>query len=544
MSSQESRLPELQVTRTDDPRVVAEAAAGDYSLHAAPPTWRLSRMRLLLAWSSLATGVFWFYLAALVALLVGTTNAVIGIVLAVALFSLLGAVTSRAAAESGLGAGMFARSLFGFQGSALASLLFAATGVYFFVFESSILAVAGKAFFDGQGLTMDIRIWYLIFVVASVPLVLKGVHAWLDRLNGWLIPLYVVGMIAILVWITSDAGGYSSAWASFEPAQVMVQGPPWLFAAMVYFGDLVLVMFTMEWARLGRTTDLRFATAVTFGPVFYVVTFLVNGLIGIYLFNMLNVKQLAEGELAASIVGVTGLLGLLWLIVTQTRINTANLYAASTGLQSVASRVLRINAPRSLWVVVAGAIGYLIMLTNVFSFIVDALQYQGIAVVSWVAMTVVHAMYLWRKGTLGRAEFRPGRVPGFNRVGLGVWILTTALGVVLKQTEPAFFATYGLLLVFGIAALLYAIGIAKAPRRWFVQTRPHDPQDEVEDPWEDRVRCHVCARSYLAREMDRDPTAEHQAICADCASSLTFVGAATAEAAKRDPAPARSTVRL
>lgn len=544
MSSQDRRVPTLKVTRTDDPRVVLEAATSDYSLHAAPPSWRLSRMRLLLAWSSLATGVFWFYLAALVAMLVGTTNAVIGIVLAVALFSVLGAITNRGAAESGLGAGMFARSLFGFQGSALASLLFAATAVYFFVFESSILAVAGKAFFDGQGLTMDIKIWYLIFVVASVPLVLKGVHAWLDRLNGWLIPLYILGMVAILVWITTDAGGYSGAWASFEPEQVLVHGPPWLFAAMVYFGDLVLVMFTMEWARLGRTDDLRFASAVTFGPVFYVITFLVNGLIGIYLFNMLDVEQLAEGELAASIVGVTGFLGLLWLIVTQTRINTANLYAASTGLQSVASRVLRIDASRSVWVVVAGVIGYLIMLTNVFSFIVDALQYQGIAVVSWVAMTVVHMLYLWRRGTLGGAEFRPGRVPGFNRLGLGVWVLTTTLGVVLRQTEPAFFATYGLLVVFGLAALLYLAGIVKAPRAWLALARPHDPQDEVENPWEDRVQCHACDRSYLAREMDRDPTREYQPICAACASSLTFVRAAVADARSSGAAQARPRVRL
>ena len=47
--------------------------------------------------------------------------------------------------------------------------------------------------------------------------------------------------------------------------------------------------------------------------------------------------------------------------------------------------------------------------------------------------------------------------------------------------------------------------------------RPDDPTDEVDDPWEARVRCHACDKSYIAQEMDRDPTAGHQAICAACA---------------------------
>jgi hypothetical protein len=541
MSVPEAGLPPLKVSRDDDPRVVAEAASEDYSLHVAPRTWRLSRLRLLLAWSSLATGVFWFYLAALVALLVGTTNAVIGILVAVAGFSALSVVVNRGSVESGLGSGLFARGLFGFQGSALASLLVGAAGVYFFVFESSILAVAGKAFFDGQGLELDIRIWYLLFVIASVPLVLKGVNAWLDRLNGWLIPAYVIGMIVILIWITADAGGYSGAWASFKPEQMFVEGPPWLFAAMIYFGDLLLLMFLMEWGRLGRKEDLGFSNAVTFGPVFYGVTFLVNGLIGIYLVDMLKITELNEGQLAASIVAVTGLVGLAFLIVTQTRINTANLYVASTGLQAVASRVFRIDAPRAVWVIVAGAIGFLIMLTNVFSFIVDALQYQGIAVDGWVAMTVVHILYLRRKGVA--AEFRPGRVPAFNFLGLGVWVIATAVGVFLKLSEPGFFATWGLLVVFLLAAALYAVGLAQAPRSWLERERPHDPATEVDDPWETRVRCHMCERSYLAVEMDRDPTAGHQAICAVCASNLTFVGAAAAEAGRGTEAP-RPTAKV
>ena len=45
-----------------------------------------------------------------------------------------------------------------------------------------------------------------------------------------------------------------------------------------------------------------------------------------------------------------------------------------------------------------------------------------------------------------------------------------------------------------------------AQPQWFAMKRPNDPIDEVEDAWEARVRCHRCDKSYVAQEMDRDPT--------------------------------------
>ena len=35
--------------------------------------------------------------------------------------------------------------------------------------------------------------------------------------------------------------------------------------------------------------------------------------------------------------------------------------------------------------VFAVVVGYLLMLTNIFSYVLDALNYQGIAIVAWVA---------------------------------------------------------------------------------------------------------------------------------------------------------------
>jgi purine-cytosine permease-like protein len=526
-------LPQLKVSHEDDPRVVEEAANEDYSLHVVPRTWRMSRGRLTMAWWALITGIFYVYVAALVALTVGTGSAVVGILLTVVAFSVIGAFINRAAVESGLTVALFSRGIFGFVGAAFATLIFAATAIYYFVFEGSIIAVAAQKWFADAGMSLDIRFWYLIVVLVAMPLVMKGVRTWLDRLNGLLLPLYVVGIIAVLVWVTSNAGGYSGAWMHIGPPQPIVQGPGWLFAFSVYMGVGIFMMYTMDFARLGRREDLAFSRVVTFGPVFYLLTFFVNGLIGIYLVEALKIKQLGEGELATTIVGQTGLLGFLLIVVTQTRINTANLYLASSNLQSFGSRILNLAWPRTAWVLIAGAISYLIMLTNVFSFILDALAYQAIAIVVWIAMALVHIAHLRRTVGLSNVEFRPGRVPAVNPGGLGVAVVLTALGIGLKNAEPAFFGTWGLPMLFLVTAGLYGAVLMAAPQAWFVLRRPHDPLAEVEDPWEDRVRCYACDKSYLAREMDRDPSHGHEAVCAACASGPAFYSAAFRESRER-----------
>ena len=78
--------------------------------------------------------------------------------------------------------------------------------------------------------------------------------------------------------------------------------------------------------------------------------------------------------------------------------------------------------------------------------------------------------------------------------------------------------------------VVYALALTFARPSWFAMARPHDPLDEVSDPESERLRCHACDRSYIAREMDRDPSADHQAICAACASTPARYKAARAEA--------------
>jgi purine-cytosine permease-like protein len=532
MAIQEERGPAdpaLQTSLEDDPRALAEAASEDFSLHVVPHTWRMDRGKLTLAWWGVATAFFYIYFAAFAALAYGTVNALIGLGMTVIVYSLVNWVMLRAASHSGLTVALFSRSMFGFVGASIATVIFAATCIYYWVFEGSVVSVAAQSLLGGP-----LKMWYAIVIVATIPLVWRGVRTWIDKFNGWMLPLFVIGMTAVIVWTLADHGYHG-----FLPGAKAAPGTtlPWLQVFSAYMGVWILMMFTFDFARLARPRDERYHVAVTFGFAYYVMTFMINGLIGILLVSSFGITFAGlagkESALPVDIVGVTGVLGLLLIAITQFRINVVNAYLASTNLQSFFSRLFRLNLPRVFWLVVAGAIGYVLMLTNIFSYVNDALAYQGIAIVAWVSIALTHIGWRALHGQmLEQQEFRPGRIPAFNPGGIVAWGVATGVGLWMKiglSSTDQFFATWGLPITFGIAAAIYGASLVGARASWFEMKRPHDPALEVDDPWEVRIRCHRCDRYFLAREMDRDPTADHQAICAECATGQHFYIAARRE---------------
>lgn len=530
MATTATTYPPLETSPHDDPKALAEAASEDFSLHVVPNTWRMTKSRLMFAWWGVATAFFYIYFAAFAALAYGTVNTLIGLGMTVICYTLINWVMVRAASRSGLTVALFSRSMFGYIGASIATLIFAATCIYYWVFEGSVVSVAAQTYFGGP-----LKMWYAIVIVLTIPLIWRGVRKWMDRFNGWMLPLFVIGMTAVIAWTLASKGYHGFLPGSKAPPGTTL---PWLQVFSAYMGVWILMMFTFDFARLAQPKDERFHVAVTFGLAYYVMTFIINGLIGILLVSAFGISfaELAgkESALPVDIVGVTGLLGVLLIAITQFRINVANAYLASTNLQSFFSRLFRLHLPRVFWLCVAGAIGFVLMLTNIFSYVNDALAYQGIAIVAWVAIALAHIGWNHLHGKrLEQQEFRPGRIPAINPGGLIAWAVATGIGVYLKvglSSTNQLFATWGLPITFGIAFGLYAASLLLARSTWFALERPGDPVQEIADPWEVRIRCHRCKRFFLGQETDRDPTADHQPICAECATGVEFYGAARREA--------------
>ncbi|MGV9350958.1 SCP2 sterol-binding domain-containing protein [Streptomyces spiralis] len=521
-------LPPLEESFGDDPAVVRNAGTEDYAMHVVPKTWRSGRWSMAMAWYALASAMAWLLTAGVAAIQVGPRDALLGAALSVIAYSVLCSAMATYASRTGTNVNLFSRMLFGLRGGAIATLVLFMIATFYATFEGSVVAHAFHVKFGGPPLWF----WYLIVVVYSVPLAIGGVRRWLDKFNGGLLPVYVVGL-GTAVGRTIAVKGYRPGWLDAEQGVARLNGPGWLYSFALYMGVWVLMMFAGDLARYAKVEDLTFHRWFTFGPVFHGFTLFVNALVGIFLAEQLVDSRLTELSAVDGILALMGIWAVVFIWVTQTRINTANYYVASSNLANLGGHLIKRSVPRWAWVVVLGVLVYVLMLQDLLSKLQVALEYSAIITVAWVGVVVAYMVWAKARGVEPEEiEYRPGRVPSVNWSGLTAWTAGTVVGVVLLNAGGATGGTWYAPATFIVAFLTYALALLFGPGAQFILERPYDPRHEVADAWLSRIRCHVCSRSYTAQEMDRDPSSDHRPICCECAaSSRSFLEAANREAA-------------
>ncbi|MFD5228759.1 purine-cytosine permease family protein [Streptomyces qaidamensis] len=510
-SRADAELPDehLQLSHDDDPRVVAEQAVEEYTNHVVPPSARLGRWQVFGGWYSIASAMAFLYYGALSAALVGTTQALIGLGAVVVVYSLLGSRSARQALRSGLNSTLLSRELFGARGAALGSLLIAAAATYYAVFESSVLAAAFQSYFG----VWDIRVWYTLVVLGMLPLMLGGLQTWWSKLNSISLPVYFFGVVLAVV-VAGARFGWDGAWSHFQPGANPHGIPGWLTVFVLYMGVWILIPDTQDAARMGRSEDAAFHAKVTFGWVFYLVSYAFNGLAGILIVALAGPAGAAasEGGVVQAVIRSLGLVGFLVIVVSQIRINSANFYFASINLDRFVAQFSKRRPNRRAWVFVIAAIVLALMFTNVFGYIAKALAWQGVLVVSWVAMVIVS--WLFDRGA--EVEYRPRRVKALAP-GFAVWMVSSGVGIALLQmpdTLPVWSALAPLV-SFALAGAGYAVLRAAGISGRRATTTP-DVRSELPSPWDVRLRCAGCGLSYVGVEMDRDESGRVR--CLECQS--------------------------
>ena len=106
-----------------------------------------------------------------------------------------------------------------------------------------------------------------------------------------------------------------------------------------------------------------------------------------------------------AIIGVLGAAGLLVIVISQARINTLNYYQSSSNFERLLGFLFGIKIRRQLLVVATTVLVFLLMLTDVFSYLQQALIWQGVFFVGWVGITLTHY-------ALVPADRRPARSSG------------------------------------------------------------------------------------------------------------------------------------
>ena len=449
--------------------VKAETEGVDSATHAIPEGERATAFSLTMAWWGVCSALFYIFLAATLAVAYGTVNTIIAMVLTVISYGLINGVLSRYSLKTGLSVSLFSRVLFGKAGALLATAIFFLTAIYYAVFEGSVIAVAASNVVDG----LSYGVACILVVAYSVPMVFGSVQHFLDKLNGFLLPLYVIGLVAAVI-ATITTYGYSNDWISYAPEG----GAPangWVSAYIAYMGVWILMMFTFDYARFGSRGDVAYHARFNFGIPFYVMTFLVNGLVGIFLITSGTVATVSETGVVDQLITVLGgLVAVIFIWVTQTRINSANFYLATVNMQAFFEKLLGVRLKKWVWAIVVGVVVLVMMrATDVFAYILDALTYQGIFVTAWVGIATTHILSRRYERMFGeRVYYHFHEVPRFNPAGLTAWLAAAGTGLAMTLTGTG--AAYAPVVTVVLSSLIYAGLLRVAQRSWYAVTQAEE----------------------------------------------------------------------
>ncbi|WP_302139426.1 purine-cytosine permease family protein [Halomonas alkalicola] len=438
----------------------SKAADLDFAETPVPPEGRMPRTNLMMAWWAVCSAIFYLVVAAAMARTYGTTNALIGIFLTVIAYGVINGIISRYSIKTGLTVALFSKVMFGHVGAVVATLIFFATALYYAVFEGYVMALVLS---EWSGLSMALATG--IVAVLGVSLIFGSVQHWLDKFNGILLPVYTIGML-IAVGVAIAKFGYPADWLTRTP-EGGASPWGWLHTFAYYMGVWVLMMFTFDYARFGRKEDVNFHAKVTFGIPFYAMTFLFSGVVGILLDTMIPTEGLSEASIVLGLLELMGVGGLLLVWVTQSRINTANFYLATVNFEAFIRKVTGFRLSKVAAGCMVGAIAYILMMADVFAYLLQALAYQGVFVVAWVGVALAHILSrTYQHRFQGHVELDNAYIPAFNPCGLVAWCGGATIGVIVMHLPSI--SGFSAPATFMIAYGLYAIGLRYANPGWYV----------------------------------------------------------------------------
>ncbi len=511
------------VERGGDARAAAEDSLEDYAFRYVPRSFR--------RWSALSVGgtalgsiafLADFSIGAAIGLEHGTTNAVLGILLASVIIFLVGFPVAYYAARYNLDLDLIARgSGFGYYGSIITTVVFAGFTCIFFALEGAIMA---------QGLEVAVGIplplGYVISTVVVIPIVIFGMRA-LERLQFWTTPLWLALALVPLIWVVFTQPDSVTEFLEFTGASdgsvsfsAVVASAAVCFALTPQLAEQIDYIRVMP-PRTAANSTSWWAAFVFSGPgwVIFSGTKQVIGLfLAVYLVTKVDpsltdravepVKQFLGMYRSLLPDWVALALALILIVIAQVKINVTNAYSGSLAWSNVYTRVKKRYPGRTVFVLFNLVIALALMLLDVFSLISFVLSLYANVVMAW--LVTISADIVINKHLLRLSprfpEFRRGMLHDWNPVGLvsvGLASLLSLLcfaGMFGPEMKP-----FSVLVAIAVAAIATPLMAILTRGRYYLRRAsdgiPTPILDGNGNPSGERLRCHVTGYTFERPDM-------------------------------------------
>ncbi|KQM79414.1 ATP-binding protein [Xylophilus sp. Leaf220] len=512
---------------------VADETMEDYALRYTPKSFRRwSEFRVAnTAFGSLSFLVL-EAIGGAIALNYGFANAMWAILAVGLVIFLTGLPITYYAARYGLDMDLLTRGAgFGYLGSTITSLIYAVFTFIFFALEAAIMALALQ-----MVVSWPIEWCYVASSLVVLPLAMRGITL-ISRLQAWTQPLWLFLLLLPFVWIAlsqpqlyrdfAGLSGIKSGSNGFDPLMFGAAAAV-IFSLVVQIGEQVdILRFLPERTRANR--GRWWAAVLVAGPGWIVMGMLKMAAGAFLAFAALQFEVgvhraaeptqmfLAGFQQVTQGLGLPGLavaLTVVFVVVSQVKINLTNAYAGSLAWSNFFARVTRSHPGRVVWLVFNVGIATLLMALGVFEALEKVLAIYSSVAIAWVGALVADLVINKPLGLSPKGiEFRRAHLYDFNPVGLGAMLMAAVVASaahagLLGVTAAAFSPFIALALSMALSPLL-----AWATKgRYYLARSP----DTGWKPGE-IVRCAVCQNQFESEDMARCP-AYAAPICSLCCS--------------------------
>jgi signal transduction histidine kinase/CheY-like chemotaxis protein len=507
---------------------VANETLEDFALRYTPRSFRL--------WSEFRVGNTAFgatsFLAleavgAAIALSYGFGNTVWTILIGGLIIFLTGLPISYYAARYGVDMDLLTRGAgFGYLGSTFTSLVYATFTFIFFALEAAILALALRLYVD-----WPLEWLYLLSSLVIIPLVMRGITM-ISRLQLWTQPVWIVlfflpflGIWAHSPHLYTDFTGLAgriSGSSEFDTLMAAA-GSTVVLALVVQIGEQVdYLRFLPEKTRANR---VRWWTTVVLAGPGWIVPGMIKMLGGAFLaFVALQHEIPPEQAMEPTHMYLTGfgyvfsdhavivMVTVVFVVISQMKINLTNAYAGSLAWSNFFSRLTHSHPGRVVWLVFNVMIAVLLMWLGVFTALEHVLGVYANIAIAWVGALVADLVINKPLGLSPKGiEFKRAYLYDINPVGIVSMLAAAALSMTaywgfLGHGASAFSSFIAL----GTALVLSPLMAWITHGKYYLARHEHLRWEPGE-----KVTCSICENVFEAEDMAWCP-AYGEPICSLC----------------------------
>jgi purine-cytosine permease-like protein len=239
---------------------------------------------------------------------------------------------------------------------------------------------------------------------------------------------------------------YDGVFWSYMPEGVQIGGTALLLCIGMQHGIMGLTpLLASDYARFLKPKDMKIGIfAIGFIPQIF--CFGIMGGLGIW-FGV----RLGEPNPGVYIVMLLGIMGVLFTMLTQVRINITNIYSGSLSLSSFFENIFKFKPGRRFWVVVTGVSAIILMLAGIVNHLELAMTFQGVFLMTWATILVTDAVVVKRFLKIGPGyyEAKQQHLFKWNPVGVVSLLVGSILGTIAAlgffgeflQSTAAFFSS-------------------------------------------------------------------------------------------------------